>query len=82
LMMAAYYAAYAALTAGVFSTVGAGLSIIAPELPPNFHVAAGLMLPSNTYACLAAVVTATVVRWVYDYQVKLLDISTRTWANL
>lgn len=82
LMMAAYYAAYSALTAGVFSTVEVSISALSPSLPTNYHLAAGLMLPSNSYACLAAVITAYVVRWVYDYQVKLLDISTRTWANM
>ena len=82
LYMAAYYAAYLALTAGIFSTLEISITTLAPILPDAYHVAAGLMLPSNSYACLAAVLTAYAVRWVYDWQVKLLDISTRTWANL
>jgi len=82
LMMAAYYSAYAALTAGVFASVASGISVIAPDLPTGYHQAAGMFLPGNAYLCISAIVTATVVRWVYDYQVKLLDISTRTWANM
>jgi hypothetical protein len=81
-MMAAYYAAYLALTVAVFSTLNISISALAPSLPTNYHIATGLMLPSNSYTCMAALVTSLVVRWVYDWQVKLLDISTRTWANL
>lgn len=60
------------LTAGLYTAMEALASAVTPALPPQFAAACGLFLPSNTTVCLSAILTAYLLRWVYDWKVKLL----------
>jgi len=75
--LAAYYAAYALLALGIFASLQVSFSVLTVALPPGFAQAAGMFLPSNAYTCLSSYITAIGLRWIYDYQVKLLDVSSR-----
>lgn len=61
LVTAAFYAAVLGIVQG--------LVIVSP---PQFSVAMGLFVPSNAYACVAAVAATHVARWIYDLQLRVL----------
>lgn len=73
LITAALVAAYGAIVVILFTGTSAVLASVTVSLPPGYAQAAGMWLPSNAYTCLSAVVTMTIVRWVYEQQVKILD---------
>lgn len=69
---AALITAAIAITAAFYAAITGVLALIAPVTPPQFNVALGLFLPSNAKACLSAVMSAYVLRWLYDWQIKVL----------
>jgi len=77
LFLAAYYAAYAALTVSIFTMLNVSISSLSLSAPSGLAAAAGHFLPSNAFHCLNSFLTALALRWIYDYQVKLLDTSLR-----
>ncbi len=72
LIATAMVAALSALTAAFWVAISAALGAISIATPSYFTQAVGLVLPSNTPACFAAIASAHVLKWVYDWQVKLL----------
>jgi hypothetical protein len=70
----AVIASLGALTVAFFATLAgliSGLSLIAP---PGTTDLIGLVFPSNTGACISIVMTAYVSRWVYDWQVRVVQL--------
>lgn len=63
-----------AVTATFYAALEALLSGIVASAPPHFGQAVGLVWPSNASACLAAILSAYVLRWVYDWQVKIIQL--------
>lgn len=46
-----------------------GLAIVVPD---TVSLAASLVIPSNTPACISAYLTARVARWAYDWNINVL----------
>lgn len=66
-------AALIAVTAAFYLSMEAVASAITPSLPPQFSAAVGMFMPSNTTACLSAILTAYTLRWLYDWKVKIIS---------
>lgn len=72
---AAVVSAFLVLTTAFYAAIYALVAGIAVVAPPYFSQACGLMLPSNTYGCLSAILATYVARWVYDLQLRVLTYS-------
>jgi len=67
-------AASLALTAA-FILVIKGLTVgIVATLPAWAQTGAGLFIPGNTAACIGALISARVGRWIYDYHMETLKL--------
>lgn len=63
------------VTAALVYTIGTAISSIVVSAPTGF-VASGIgLLPYNTAACIAAVITANLARWLYDWQLRVINYS-------
>jgi hypothetical protein len=69
----AVIAAIAALTTGFFIAIFALASGIATVAPPFVIVAWSLFVPTNLPVLVSAALTARVLRWVYDWNVKIIQ---------
>ena len=61
------------ITTAFFAAINAlvtGLAIVAPA---ELSIAAGLVVPSNATACATAYITALIVRWAYQWNVKIVQ---------
>jgi len=70
-ILAAVITAAASLTAAFIVTIEglmAGVYVSMPETGTWFS-----FLPPNFSACISAIVTAEVVRWVYDWNIKIVQ---------
>lgn len=74
--VAAMIVAALALTAAFYVAIAGVIGLISPIAPPFFSDALGMFLPSNAKACISAIFSAFVLRWLYDWQVKILS-----WKN-
>ena len=72
-MTAAAVSAISLLTIGFYATLEGLVSAISYAAPSYVSQGASLVLPSNTQACLSAILTAYVARWVYDWNVKIIQ---------
>lgn len=61
-----------ALTAAFYVSIAGVIALISPVAPPFFSDAIGMFLPSNAKACISAILAAYVLRWLYDWQIKIL----------
>lgn len=61
------------VTAAFMAVLGSALGSIVVSAPSGL-VASGLaLLPGNTNACLAVVITVKAARWLYDWQVRVIQ---------
>lgn len=44
-----------------------------PQAPPMLIIGLSLVLPSNTVTCLSSIMTAHLLKWVYDWNVKVIQ---------
>lgn len=72
-IIAAVVTAIATLTTAFFVAVVSILSALLMAVPPEVSIAVGLFVPSNAYACTSAVLTAHTIRWVYEWNVKVIQ---------
>jgi len=72
-VVAAVIAAIGALTLGFFLSIYGLVSSIAYQMPPEISVAFSLVIPSNSMACVSAILSAHVFRWAYDWNVKVIQ---------
>lgn len=63
----------AGLTAGFFAGVQALIATITYTAPPEVAIGMGLLMPSNTSACISAMLTAYTARYVYAWQVRIIQ---------
>ncbi len=68
----AVVAAYAALFGAFYASIVGLVNGVVHAYPSTGVFLAGCFLPSNTYSCLTAIVTAHIARWVYDQKVLLV----------
>lgn len=72
-VIAAVLVIIGSLTLGLFTALDAlasGLSLAAPSWMLE---AAGHFLPSNTLACVTAVTTAKLLRYAYDWNIRIIQ---------
>ena len=72
-LVAAVVAIIAAVTVTFFAAIEllfAGISATAPEW---VSTGATLVIPSNATACIAAIISAHVLKWAYSWQVRILQ---------
>lgn len=52
------------------NALAAGISVV---VPTEVAIAAGLVIPSNASACMSAYFSALVLRWAYNWNVKVIQ---------
>lgn len=73
LIIAAVVAAISALSFSFFAAVLALMNSLLGTVPSYVATAASWFMPSNAPSCFAAVVTAHALRWVYEWNVKVIQ---------
>lgn len=63
----------ATVTAAFFAGINALLAGIVMAAPDWVGVAASMVVPSNTTACLTAIVSAYVLKWAYAWNVRIIQ---------
>jgi len=63
-----------ALTAGLFTALEALVAALSLAMPTEVSAAAGLVTPSNLTLCISTIVSATMLRYVYDWNIRVLQI--------
>jgi uncharacterized membrane protein YjjP (DUF1212 family) len=61
-----------ALTTAFAAAITALVSGISAATPEYFSIAASWIVPSNTVACLSACVSGRFIRWVYEWNVRIV----------
>lgn len=61
-----------ALTTAFAAAITALVSGISASTPEYFSIAASWIVPSNTVACLSACVSGRFIRWVYEWNVRIV----------
>lgn len=72
-VIAAVVAALVGITATFFAAITALFAAIEYAAPAAIAQGMGLLLPSNTTACLTAIVTAHTARYVYEWQFRIIQ---------
>lgn len=78
-VIVAAVAAFVAVAGTMISAIDALIAGIAVAIPSEVTVAASWIIPDNTAACLAAIVTGHLTRWTFD--VAVLGIRTKAQAS-
>ncbi|KZZ47685.1 hypothetical protein A3759_03795 [Thalassolituus sp. HI0120] len=55
---------------GVITGLAHGLAVISP---PWLSTAASLVVPDNTAACISLIITGRITRWVYEWNVRVIQ---------
>ena len=61
------------LTSSLYAALAALVSTLALTLPPTLVGNVGLFVPSNLGACVSIYVSARLLRWAYDWNVKIIQ---------
>lgn len=61
------------ITAAFYAAIQALLSGLTSSLPDFFNIAAGWVIPENAPVCISAVLSAHAIRWVYAWQVRIIE---------
>lgn len=61
------------LTTGFFLAINGLVSAFVVFIPPQFTVAASWVLPSQTPTLLGFLFTARIIRWTYEWHVKVVQ---------
>lgn len=72
-IVAAAIVIIAALTATLFATLEALAAGLSLYLPPQYLVMVDHFLPDNAMACVTAYLTARIARWVYAWNIRLVQ---------
>lgn len=70
----AVIAAISSLTIGFFAVIVSLLGMIVMSTPPEIGFAISWFVPSNAYSCISLILTAHTVRWVYEWNVKVIQL--------
>lgn len=74
-IVVALIAAGIAATGLFYVAISGVIVLISPITPPQLDTALGLVMPSNFRACVSAYLSAYVLRWLYDWQIKVLTMT-------
>lgn len=66
----------AGLTIGLIAALNLLAASISGALPSNILPFIGALLPTNLNACISVIVSASVLRWVYDREVQIVGMMT------
>lgn len=69
----AVIAVIATVTTAFFAAIEGLMVALSVVLPSQLVLAASLVVPSNASACFAAILSAHLLRWVYSWQVRILQ---------
>lgn len=73
-IIAAAIALFVSVTAAFFVSIKALLSGLSVALPEAVVIGASWFLPANAVPCVSAVLTALALRWVYHWQIKIIQL--------
>ena len=73
LIIAAAVTAISVLTVAFFAAVLGILNALLGAVPQPVLIGASWFMPSNAPSCFAAIVTAHALRWVYEWNVKVIQ---------
>jgi hypothetical protein len=73
-VVAAAVTAIATLTTAMFASLSALTSSIAVALPDSIVIGAGLIVPDNAIPSISVVLSAHMIRYVYDWNVKIIQL--------
>jgi hypothetical protein len=73
-IVAAVLAVISTLTFGFFEAIVGLVNSIAVALPPQAAMGLSLVIPSNAPLCISSILTAHLIRWVYEWNVKVIQL--------
>lgn len=71
-ILTAVVSGMALLTGGLMVAGHAAILGLATSMPSGASLGLSLFLPTNVGACVGAMVSARLLRWAYDWQIKFL----------
>jgi len=71
-LLTAIVSGMALLTGGLMVAGHAAILSLATAMPSGASLGLSLFLPTNVGACVGAMVSARLLRWAYDWQIKVL----------
>lgn len=69
----AVVAGISAFTFGFFAAIVVVINGISVSLPSEVSAGLSLVIPSNFPLCVSAILTAHLIRWVYEWNVKVIQ---------
>lgn len=72
-IVAIVVSAIAAFTIGFFAALVALINTIVASAPAEINQAIIWFVPSNASSCVAVVLTAHAIRWVYEWNIKIVQ---------
>ena len=72
-IVAMVVSAIAAFTIGFFAAVVALINSIVTAAPAEISYAIMWFIPSNAPSCIAVVLSAHAIRWVYEWNIKIVQ---------
>lgn len=70
---AAVVAVIVAVTTAFFAAISAIVGGISAAAPAEVSIAAGLVIPSNATFCISSYMSALLLRWAYQWQVRIIQ---------
>lgn len=71
-LLTAIVSGMALLTGGLMVAGHAAILSLSTAMPSGASLGLSLFLPTNVGACVGAMVSARLLRWAYDWQIKVL----------
>jgi hypothetical protein len=73
-VVAAVISGFVALTVAFLAALEGLVSVILLNSPIELTFAAQLIIPSNFTLCITTMLTARTARWVYDWNIKIIQL--------
>lgn len=61
------------LTAGIIFSLESAISVLSQAIPNNILIGASWVWPSNANVCIAAIGSAKIAKWVYEWNIKIIQ---------
>lgn len=72
-LVLAAIALIAALTAALFSALNASIAALSLAVPSQYSAGIAMICPSNLPACVSIIITAHLLRYAYDWNVRVIQ---------
>jgi len=72
-IVAAVLTAAIALTGSMIVAINVLAAGVVAATPAELTTAAGWLIPDNADECMAAIISAKIIRWVYDWNTRVLQ---------